>query len=106
MKRWIHNYQDFGLEGLQVKSTRQSYPLETKLYAIELYLTTELSYREVGVQLGINNPSLIANWMRAFKEDGIGGLSRPIGRPTTMSNSQKKIHKIPKRRLYRVIQMP
>ncbi|MGX7350019.1 helix-turn-helix domain-containing protein, partial [Dolosicoccus paucivorans] len=53
VKRWIHNYQDFGLEGLQVKSTRQSYPLETKLYAIELYLTTELSYREVGVQLGI-----------------------------------------------------
>lgn len=67
-----------------------------KLNAIELYLETELSYRQVGVHLGITNPSLIANWMRTFKERGIDGLSQQVGRPPAVSKkkrpSDKKIN--------------
>lgn len=93
IKRWIHNYQDFGPEGLYLKSTKTYYPVETKLNAIELYLTTELSYREVGVKFGINNPSLIANWLRTFKKKGIDGLSKSIGRPPTVSKQEKNTPK-------------
>ena len=90
IKRWIHHYQDFGLEGLYRKTSKRHFPVETKLYAIELYLETDLSYREVGIKLNINNPSLIANWLRTFKLKGIDGLSKPIGRPSTMSKYNNK----------------
>lgn len=89
IKRWINNYQDFGIDGLEVKSTKKHYTVETKLNAIELYLNTELSYREIGKQFGINNPSLIANWLRAFKKDGVDGLTKSPGRPLTMSKDKK-----------------
>ena len=88
IKRWIHNYQDFGIDGLHVKTTKRHYTVETKLNAIELYLNTMLSYREVGKQFGINNPSLIANWLRTFKREGIDGLSKSPGRPPPMSKQK------------------
>lgn len=96
IKQWVHLYQDFGIEGLTPKKGKQHYPVELKLNAIELYLETELSYRQVGVHLGITNPSLIANWMRTFKERGIDGLSQQVGRPPAVSKkkrpSDKKIN--------------
>lgn len=52
-------------------------------------MNTTLSYREVGKQFGINNPSLIANWLRTFKSEGIDGLSKSLGRPPTMSKQKK-----------------
>lgn len=84
VKRWVHNYRDFGLDGLKPKQTKQHYTTEFKLNAIQLYQESELSYRQVGVQLGINNPSLIANWRRAYKEKGIDGLSRSLGGSSKM----------------------
>ena len=96
VKRWVHNYQDFGLEGLNPKTSKRHYSVEMKLNAIELYLETDLSYREVGVEFDINNPSLIANWLRAFQREGIDGLSKSSGRPPTMSkseNTKKTKHK-------------
>lgn len=89
IRRWIQNHQDFGPEGLYPKSTKTYYSVETKLNAIELYLTTELSYREVGVKFGINNPSLIANWLRKYKKKGIDGLSNSSRRPSTVSKEEK-----------------
>ena len=45
IKDWIHNYQDLGIEGLQVKVSKTHYTIETKLSAIECYLNTELRHR-------------------------------------------------------------
>jgi len=36
-----------------------------------LYLTSELSYREIANHFGMNNPDLIANWRRIFL---VGGM--------------------------------
>lgn len=47
VKRWINVYQEFGEEGLVRKRQNQKYSVQFKLDAIELYQTSELSYREV-----------------------------------------------------------
>ncbi|MFC0726951.1 helix-turn-helix domain-containing protein, partial [Enterococcus faecalis] len=60
-----------------------------KLDAIELYLTTELSYQEVANLLKIRNPSLIANWLRTYQKFGIERLSKQKGRPPTMSKKKR-----------------
>ena len=51
-----------------------------------MYLTTEISYQQLALKLKINNPSLIANWVRAFHGEGIERLSKPKGRPAKMKN--------------------
>lgn len=63
--------------------------------AVKLYLKTELSYREVAKQFGINNQSLIANWKKVFLEEGIDSFSKSKGHPSQMTkpNKDNKIEK-------------
>lgn len=80
VRDWINNYQLFGIEGLMRKRENDVYTSQFKLDAIELYQTSEMSYREVANTLEMTNPSLIANWMRKFREEGVEGLSSKKGR--------------------------
>lgn len=89
VKDWINVYREFGEEGLLRKRQNQTYSVQFKMDAIELYQTSELSYREVANQLGMNNPTLIANWMRNFRAEGLDGLSKPKGRPTIVSKKKE-----------------
>ena len=72
-----------------IKSSN-AYSVQFKKDAIELYLTTEISYRELALKLGMTNSTLIANWVRAFRAEGIEGLSKSKGRPPQMKNDKKK----------------
>jgi transposase len=84
LRTWVNSYQEFGEEGLLRKRQNNSYPVQFKLDAIKLYQTSELSYREIANQFGINNPALIANWMRKFRYQGIYGHSNTKGRLSTL----------------------
>ncbi|WP_326717983.1 helix-turn-helix domain-containing protein [Vagococcus jeotgali] len=55
---------------------------------MELYLSSKKTYQETANALNMNNFSLIANWLRQFKEKGIDGLSRMKGRPPKMSKDK------------------
>ncbi|MHC5216108.1 transposase [Enterococcus sp. LJL128] len=87
--RWINAYNEFGKEGLLRSRKNRNYSVQFKLDAIELYLTTELSYREVANCLKINNPPLIASWLRTYRKQGIDGLSKQKGRPPTMTKKKR-----------------
>ena len=76
---WVNAYREYGEEGLLRKHQNQKYSVQFKLNAIELYQTSEMSYREVASTLEMNNPALIANWMRNFREAGIEGISKEKG---------------------------
>ena len=58
---------------------------------VESYLTNEISYQELAIQVGINNPSMISRWVNEFKIAGPEAL-RPHkkGRKRTLSKSQTK----------------
>ncbi|ECJ9747984.1 transposase [Listeria monocytogenes] len=84
MRKWINAYKELGEEGLHRRWKNKNYSVQFKLNAIELYLTTELSYQEVANLLQMNNPSLIVNWLKKYRKLGIDGLYKKKGRPTTM----------------------
>lgn len=86
--RWVNSYREFGEEGLLRKRQNKKYSVQFKLSAIELYQTTEMSYREVANSLGINNAPLIVNWMRHYRDAGIDGLSKSKGRPPIMNEKK------------------
>ena len=59
----------YGDEAL-CRSRKNEYPFEKKIYVVELYLTSELSYNDLALQEGINNPALICNWVNRFRVAG------------------------------------
>jgi len=54
----VKAYQTFGVDGLRRSRVQQTYTFEFKYSAVECYLSTEASYQEVAIALGLNNPSV------------------------------------------------
>ena len=91
VRNWINAYKEFGKEGLLHSRRNKTYSVQFKLDAIELYLTTEMSYREVANQFGVSTFSTIANWYIAYQKNGVDGLSQPKGRPSKMPKKKNKL---------------
>ena len=89
VRKWIANYMAFGEESLRVSRQNQVYTFEFKLHVVELYLTSETSYRELATQIGVTNPSQIAQWVTQFRAAGVEGLKpKKKGRKRTMDKEQ------------------
>ena len=91
---WVAKYKKYGDEGLYRSRKNEEYPFEKKIYVVELYLTSELSYNDLALQEGINNPALICNWVNRFRVAGPDALrERRKGRKILMAKSPKKLSK-------------
>ena len=91
VRRWISAFKEFGKDGLCRKRHNTRYTSEFKLAVVESYLTSELSYRQIALQYGLNNPSLIARWKSDFMKYGANAfVERPKGRIPTMSRTDEK----------------
>ena len=91
IKNWVNNYKHFGDEGLMRSRNKRAYSVEFKLEAITRYETSECSYQQLALELGLTNPSMIVNWRRKYREEGIEGL-RPHkrGRPVTKKDDRNQ----------------
>ena len=91
VRRWVYVFKEFGKDGLCRKRNNTRYTSEFKLAVVESYLTSELSYRQIALQYGLNNPSLIARWKSDFMKYGANAfVERPKGRIPTMSRTDEK----------------
>ena len=91
VRRWIYVFKEFGRDGLCRKRNNTRYTSEFKIAVVESYLTSELSYRQIALQHGLNNPSLIARWKSDFMKYGANAfVERPKGRIPTMSRTDEK----------------
>ena len=94
INNWVHNYKHFGDEGLMRSRNNRAYSVEFKLEAITRYETSECSYQQLALELGLTNPSIIANWRRQYREKGMEGLrSHKRGRPVTKKNDRNQTPK-------------
>ena len=59
LREWVAVYKKFGKEGLMRPRQNKKYSFKFKLSVVELYLSSEVSYQELALSQGINNPSLI-----------------------------------------------
>lgn len=74
LRRWVNAYKEFGDDGLRRSRHKETYSFEFKLHVVELYLTTEVSYQELALSLGMNNPPLITRWVNDFRLAGPDAL--------------------------------
>ena len=71
---WVHYYAEFGDEGLRRSRGNKTYTFEFKLNAVELYLSSEVSYQELALSQGINNSALPAKCVNDFRIAGPDAL--------------------------------
>lgn len=85
IQKWINNYKHFGEDSLRRRRQNQIYTTEFKLHVIESYLSSELSYRQLAIQMGIPDSSTIARWVNEYRAAGPEVLiSKTKGRKRTM----------------------
>lgn len=91
LQEWISSYEQFGDEGLMRSRKQENYSFEYKLYMVELYLTSELSYQELAIQEKLRNPNLITKWVNDFRIAGPEALRpKKKGRKKTLNTPSKK----------------
>ncbi len=95
IEEWVYAYREFGKEGLMRSRQNNNYSFQFKLSMVELYLSSEISYQELALSQGINNPSLITRWVNDFRIAGPDALRpKKKGRKKTLDiNKHKKISK-------------
>ena len=74
LKTWVASYREFGKDGLLRSRKNKKYSFQFKLSVVELYLSSEVSYKELALSKGINNPSLITKWVNDFRIAGPDAL--------------------------------
>ena len=74
IEEWVKTYKEFGKEGLMRSRKNKNYSFQFKLSVVELYLSSEVSYQELALSQGINNPSLITRWVNDFRNGGPDAL--------------------------------
>lgn len=90
IRTWVASYRQFGEEGLLRSRKSKKYTLDFKLEVVEYYLTTEISYKDLAMKLGINQPALISSWVSKFRDQEVEGLSKAKGRPPKMESKEEK----------------
>lgn len=90
IRRWVLAYKEFGDEGLFRSRKNITYTFDFKLHVVELYLTTEISYQELALSVGINNPPLITKWVNDFRIAGPDALrAKQKGRKSSLKTPKK-----------------
>ena len=91
IQRWINAYRQFGDDGLLRSRKNNDYSFQFKLSVVELYLSSEVSYQELALSQGINNPSLITRWVNDFRIAGPDALRpKKKGRKKTLDIEEFK----------------
>lgn len=89
IQNWVANYKRFGEEGLMRSRQQQVYTFEFKLHVVELYLTSELSYQELALQVGMTDPATIVRWVNEYRAAGPEVLKpKKKGRKRTMDKEK------------------
>ena len=85
LKRWVASYREFGKDGLLRSRKNNNYPFQFKISVVELYLSSEVSYKDLALSQSINNPSLIARWVNDYRTAGPDALRpKKKGRKKTL----------------------
>ena len=91
LRRWINAYKEFGDDGLLRSRQNKNYSFQFKLSVVELYLSSEVSYQELALSQGINNPSMIVRWVNDFRIAGPDALrAKKKGRKKTLDTRALK----------------
>ena len=71
---WVRNYRTMGDEGFQRSRKNKTYSFQFKLDAVKLYLSTEISFRDLALKLHLKNSGTLVTWVQCYRAVGVEGL--------------------------------
>ena len=74
LRKCVATYRTWGDNGLKRSRSRKLYSFKEMISVVESYLTSEISYQKLALQVGINNPALLARWVYEYKTAGSDAL--------------------------------
>ena len=81
--KWVKQYQSGGIEAIKPKTSKAYHSHEFKHEVITTMLSQGLSQLEVALRYHISSPALISHWHKAYRLQGMSGLtSKRKGRAT------------------------
>lgn len=87
---WIRFYQKYGKKGLLPRKNK-IYSLPFKLKVVEAIDTDLLSFSQACIKFNVPTKSVVMNWYRNYKKEGIIGLNhKPRGKPKSMQFKRAK----------------
>ena len=93
IRKWVNAYKELGDRGLMRSRKNETYTFEFKLHVVELYLSSEVSYQELALSVGLNNPPLITKWVNDFRIAGPDALRpKQRGRHVKVSKPKESKH--------------
>ena len=91
IKKWVHAYRANGDSGLYRSRKKRNFSFDYKLHVVELYLSSEVSYQELALKEGINNPAMLAKWVSDFRAVGPDALRpKKKGRKKSLNSKDNK----------------
>lgn len=91
IRKWVNAYKAFADEGLRRSRSNQKYTFDFKMSVVELYLSSEISYQDLALSVGITNPVTITKWVNDFRIAGPDALrTKKKGRKKALDTSGKK----------------
>ena len=81
---WVHRYQKYGVEALQIRSSKCDQDGSFKVKVLEWRHKNRASLTETALHFDISNTGTIAGWQKKFDEGGVEALYKRRGRPKQM----------------------
>ena len=83
--KWVKQYQSGSIEAIKPKISKAYYSREFKHEVITTMLSQGLSQSEAALKFNISSPALISHWHKAYRQEGISGLTSKRKGRTAMS---------------------
>ena len=83
--KWVKQYQSGGIDAIKPKISKAYYSRKFKHEVITTMLTQGLSQSEVALKFNISSPALISHWHKAYRLQGMSGLTSKRQGRTAMS---------------------
>ena len=83
--KWVKQYQSGGIDAIKPKISKAYYSREFKHEVITTMLSQGLSQSEVALKFNISSPALISHWHKAYRLQGMSGLTSKRQGRTAMS---------------------
>ncbi|MGY3823727.1 IS3 family transposase [Acinetobacter haemolyticus] len=90
VQKWVTAFEQYGISGLSVKTTKSHYSQEFKFQVVQSLLNEGLSAKEASQRFHIREKATILQWLNLYHEYGIDGLkAKPKGRAKQMPKPQR-----------------
>jgi transposase len=89
VKYFVGLYRMHGKDVFLNRGETTTYTREQKLHAINRVIQEHISYRQLGLQLGLTDPGILRDWVNLYREKGKAAIKTNHGRKSYLKHKER-----------------